>query len=259
MKFLIAALFISALGGSVAQSALTAADNASNSAYNDGWGNGDNGGSGFQVWTLDGGNGGSGSFGRFIGSSTGLGGGSDINVSGESFGLYANGSGTAFSGAARSFSSGPLNVGQQFSFVVAVNFRNGNKGFDLQDINGNSIWNFNVGSDAYRVNGANVFGNTYHANTIFSFNFTQNSGTLDYTITRSGGLSGTVSSSSSISADSIYGIRFYNSGTGTGSENDFFFNSLSVVPEPANVALGIFGTLAVVGFGIQRLFSRRSL
>lgn len=230
-----------------AQAALVASDNANQSAYSDGWTGGDNGGSGFQAWVLDGGNPDGGSFGRFIGSSLNLGGGSDINVSGNSFGMYANGGAnrTVSSGATRSFNGGALATGQTFSFVLAVNFRNGNKGFDLRDSGGNSIWNFNVGGDAYKQNGTTVFGNNYNANTVFSFNFVQNAGSLSWTINRSGGLTDTETGTASISSGSISGIRFYVAGTDAGSSaNDFYFNSLQVVPEPTNVALAVFGVLA---------------
>jgi hypothetical protein len=232
----------------VSQGALMAYDDASSSVYNDGWAGGDNGGYGFNAWTLDAG--GTGYYGHFIGDSRNLTdslSGANINVSGESFGMYAN-SGSAYAGAARNFTGGALAAGQQFSFVIGVNYRNGNKGFDLRDGSGSVLWNFNVGGDAYKVNGNSVFGNAYDANTAFSFLFTQNAGTLDWSITRSGGLSGTASGSSSISAGNIAGVRFYISGTDGGNENDFFFNSLSVVPEPTHVALGVFGgVLALTG------------
>src|SRR5438045_5609204 len=92
-----------------------------------------------------------------------------------------------FAGAARLFSGGDLSVGQTFSFVLAVNFRNGNKGFDLLDSSGGHIWNFNVGDPTgYTVNGSQAFSGSYDANTAFSFQFVQNPTTLSWTVARSG-------------------------------------------------------------------------
>ncbi len=232
---------------STSQAALFAYDDASSSVYNDGWASGDNGGYGFSAWTLDGG--GSGYYGNFTGDSRNLTdslSGANINVAGESFGMYGN-SGTAYAGATRNFTGGELSAGQQFSFVIGVNYRNGNKGFDLRNSSGTTLWNFNVGGDAYKVNGTSVFGNSYDANSAFSFLFTQNGSMLDWTITRSGGLTGTESGTSSIAAGNIAGVRFYVSGTDGGNENDFYFNSLSVVPEPTHIALGVFGGVMALG------------
>jgi hypothetical protein len=239
--------------------AVSAFDAANDVTYNDGWSSSDNGGYGFTAWQLDGAAG-SGTFGRFTSDSRNLTdstSGGNINVGGKAFGLYANPQNSgAFSGARRDFTGGALTTSQVLSFAIAVNFRNGNKGFDLRDSNGNSIWNFNVGGDAYKQNGNNLANQSYSDNTVFSFAFTQNSSTLSWSITRSGGQTGTDSGTSSIGSGTITGIRFYIAGTDGGNENDFYFNSLQVVPEPTTWALIGFGVMSA-GVGVRRWWLRR--
>jgi hypothetical protein len=229
----------------VSASLVLGVDNASASAYADGWTSGDNGaisGSAFGDWTLSSDAGTAGFAGFFIGDSTFLNPGNtgaNINASGASFGLFANQDGGAFATASRNFSS-PLSIGDTFSLDVAVNFRNGNKGFNLFD-GGTQIFNFNVGSDDYVVNdaatGLGSIGNAYDANTAFTLSFTQSSlvgGT--WQIVRSGGLtdldSGTYNGLAS-------GFSLYNSGTDGGDQNNFFANNMSItaVPEPSSFAM----------------------
>ena len=71
--------------GSPARALIVAADDASQSAYNDGWSIGDNGGSGFAAWTSV--SPGTSTSGTFIGS-----GNSDIGSGGSQnvWGLYGN-------------------------------------------------------------------------------------------------------------------------------------------------------------------------
>jgi hypothetical protein len=235
----------------VALATTPGSDRADNPPYADGWTTGDDGGTitTFTSWDLSDNNNGPGNFaGYFIGNSTA--GGADINTNGVSFGIYAN-PGTAFATAVREFGTS-LAAGDTFSFDLAVNFRNGNKGFDLRDGNGNTIFNLNVGGDRYTVNtpgGAasrDLFGNEYSSNTIFSIQLTQTdltSGT--WTVTRSGGLSGTESGTySGVGAS----FKFYVTGTDNGdAANNLYFNNLEVtaIPEPSTVSLlavcAIFG------------------
>ena len=139
---LVVSVFI--CGNKSSQAALAGSDNAADSVYNDGWTSGDDGGTGFNAWTIDG----SGGLnqGVYIGSS--IPGGSDINTGGESFAMYGHSG--SYSGATRTFEGGQLASGQQFSFVLAVNFRNGNKGFYLRNSSGTPIWSFNVGTNSYQ-------------------------------------------------------------------------------------------------------------
>ena len=88
--------------GHFALGATEGTDNAANSAYDDGWTNGDDGGTAatFGPWTLS--TFGMGSAGFFIGDSTA--GSGNINTGGESFAMFGNPAGS-FADAFRSFDS----------------------------------------------------------------------------------------------------------------------------------------------------------
>ena len=183
--------------------------------------------------------------GSFIGDSTTLApsnSGGDINSSGVSFGLFGHSGATA---EATRFFDAPLLIGQSFVFQLAVNFRNGNKGIDVRDANSNTIFNLNIGGDVYSVNNTPsfattiLFGNVYDPNTVFTVQLTQTSamgGT--WTITRSGGLSGTQSSFFDY-AGVAAGFHLYNAQTtGSGApEDNLFFNNPQIVPEPSTLVL----------------------
>jgi hypothetical protein len=165
--------------------------------------------------------------GYFIGDSTA--GSGDINSGGVSFGVYANPS-TAFADAVRGFGS-TLSVGQTFSLDIAVNFRNGNKGFSLFD-GGTEIFNLNVGGDDYTINGSSL-SLAYSATAVFDLSFTQTtltSGTYSVSI----GSNDFTNSYTGLAS----GFKLYNSGTDDGSAaNNLYFNNLAIVPEPSSLAL----------------------
>jgi len=219
-------------------------DNAADAAYASGWTNGTDGGTAatFNPWDLTNNNNAGGMpavapfAGYFIGDST-LGSG-DINTSGKSFGIFANPS-TAFADADRAFDTA-LDIGQTFSLDLAVNFLNGNKGFNLYSggtpTMGTQIFNFNAGANLYRING-NDTGLTFDAASVFHLAFSQ---------TSAGGGSYSVSRGSSSFTGTYTGdptaFRLYNSGTDNGSNsNNLYFNNLSVstvaVPEPSTLSL----------------------
>jgi hypothetical protein len=96
-----------------------AVDSAADPAYTNGWADGSNGGVGFEPWELTGtGVLGSSSNGFFIGSSTNNASGTSpgIDVSGKSWGIYANSNN--FTAAWRAFPGRQLQVGQ--SFVMSM-------------------------------------------------------------------------------------------------------------------------------------------
>ncbi len=228
MKKIALALVAVSLAATGAFAALPGTDNASN--YGGSWINGTNGGTAgtFNPWDLTN-NGGGGFEGYFLGDST-LGSG-NINTGGVSFGIFANPAG-AFADAVRSFGS-TLSVGQTFSLDLAVNFRNGNKGFSLFD-GATEIFNLNVGADDYTINGLSI-GAPYSSTAIFSLSFTQTTLTAGtYSVFYNGnstfynlGYTGVAS-----------GFKLYNSGTdGGANENNLYFNNLSIVPEPSSLAL----------------------
>lgn len=240
-QYLIAACAIG--GASSFGAVIVGSDSANDVAYNGGWTNGTDGGTAgtFGAWALTSEGAQSG---HFIGSSTSLSSpGADINSGGEAFGMFGHTSQT--SEAFRDFNGNSLGVGQTFSLDLAVNFRNGNKGFDLRDSSDSVIFNFNIGNDDYVVNlaasGNGSIGDTYSSVTSFNLSFTQTSalgGT--WTITRSGGVSDTDSGTYSGIAENF---KFYESNTtgGGAAEDNLFFNNLTVVPEPASAFLGLIG------------------
>ncbi|WCO01148.1 T9SS type A sorting domain-containing protein [Psychroserpens ponticola] len=212
-------------------------DDANN--YGGGWGT-TNLGTGFSDWTFDN-SGGSGFYGSFIGSFSGA-----LDVSSNSFALYANSDASAYSGVATTMPKS-LEEGDSFVVSVGINYRDGNKGFDLRNSSNTTIINFNVGSDEYNITGTSgLYGNAYDANTVITFTFTQNATDVSWTAVRSGGLSGTESGTiGSISPGTIENIRFYNASAGSngdggaGQRNLFFnsleFNSLYTITESSTV------------------------
>jgi len=238
-----------ALSASVTHAAnvVVGSDNANSTAYTSppAWSNGTNGGTAgtFGAWSHTG----TGSF--FIESSTNLSSpGADINSNSKSFGIYAGSSANAT--ATRNFSGNTLGVGQAFSLDLAVNFRNGSKGFTLRNAANTNLFNFNVenqggAGDGYYVNNATTgngtIGNTYSANTAFRLSFSQTSaGGGTWSITRSGG-------TSDLDTGTYTGIPenffFYTQNADAGAANNLYFNNLTVVPEPSAALLGAIGSL----------------
>ena len=221
---------------------LTALDEASNYS---GWSNNNNEGFGFSAWVLDNNNTSSLFAGTFIGDSSD--GAGNINTSGVSFGMYANPV-NAFSTAVRSFESA-LTTNDRFSFKLALNFDNGNKGFNLK-AGGNSILNFNLGSGgsvssphATLIAGSGIGYNYGGDDAVLDvvILITSNS-SLDYRITRSSSIgnqgilySGQVSNVTS----TINDFEFYISDTEAGDQNNLYFNSLLLesIPETSNYNL----------------------
>ncbi len=248
MKFRITSLFF-ALGSTAAMAAVTVGtDSADSAAYGSGFTNGSDGGTAgtFGAWSFSNSPTNSG---NLIGDSTQLNG--DINTGGVSFGMFANGAG--FANANRDFNTNELAVGQTFSVSLAVNFRNGNKGFSLFD-GGTEIFNFNIGGDNYVVNnaatgnGSTTSGlpdNGYNSNSVFDLSFSQTTGTGGtWSITRSGGLSDLDTGTFAGVADNF---RLYIASTDGGTpNNDLYFNNLSVVPEPSALLLGAVGSLILL-------------
>lgn len=199
-------------------------DNADN--YGGTW-NSTNQGTGFSDWTFDETTPGGSFTGRFIASFS-----TALDVNGNSFGLFANSANGAVSGAATTFPKS-LEEGDTFTVSIGVNFRDGAKGFDLRDASNATIINFNVSNDQYRFNAStDLFGNTYDANTVITFTFTQNTNDVSWTAVRSGGLTGSESGTvSGINPDTITNIRFYNVSAGTNNDGgsgqrNLFLNSL---------------------------------
>lgn len=214
-------------------------DNSNN--YGGSWGT-TNLGNGFSDWVFDTATPSGGFAGRFIGSFSGA-----LDVSGNSFGMFANSGNGAVSGATVDMPR-TMQEGDSFSVSVGVNFRDGNKGFDLRNSADATIINFNVGSDQYNITGTpGLYGNAYDANTVITFTFTQNATDVSWTAIRSGGSSGTASGTiGSISPGTIENVRFYNVSAGTNNDggagqrnlfiNSLEFNSLYTITNSSTVS-----------------------
>ncbi|HMP89488.1 MAG TPA: fibronectin type III domain-containing protein [Kiritimatiellia bacterium] len=183
----------------------------------------------FGDWSFDGS---ASSFaGRFIGDSTS--GAGNINVDGKSFALFGH-SGT-FAGVARRFAKPEWTTGDTLTFQIAVNFRNGDKGFNLRNSSGQNVWLFLVGrrnnAGGYFVNDSTTSLGDYHANTIFTFTFTQRARDMVWTIVRSGGINATYSGTNSIPSGVIRDVRFFCANTDNSEAvNNLYFNNFSFTP-----------------------------
>lgn len=259
MKFLLPLLlfFALAVGTTLRADALLGTDNASAAAYSGGWTTGTDGfitGEGaYGQWFLAGAN--STASGFQISSVASLGGGSSaLNTNGVSFGMFGNVGNQA--DAYRFIDPSGLSIGQTFSIQLAVNWRNGYKGFDLR---GNTagdptIFNFNVGGDDYRVSNAasgnGSIGNAYSNNSVFTLAFTQNSlAGGNWSITRSGGVSNFVTGTYSGVARSF---KLYVGGTDGNAQDFLFVNNLATVPEPSVVGLAGMAALGFAGWRMLR-------
>ena len=221
-----------------ATSVFAATGGSDNAAGYSGLANGDNGGSGFSAWSTTGG----GTSGSYIGDSAAQGFG-DINTSGKAWGFWGNPSGGNYINATRGFSGGALSVGQTFSIDLAIAWRNGNKGIDIIGNGGVSIFNFNVGSDQYQVNGSDQ-GWSYDQTSIINISITATgAGTYDATVTRG---AQSFSSSFANAGAGVTGFGLYVADTDAGNDlNNLFANNAAVVPEPSTLVLGAFGLLGL--------------
>jgi len=241
--------FCLCLAVSMARGSLVATDNAGNYTS---WNNGANEGSGFGPWSLSG----SANSGFFLGNSANNAGGSgNINTSGQAWGLFANSGATA--SAIRPFTGGALAEGQQFLIQMDNGFiqNGGTVGFGLQNSSGVNRFEFYFvgGSSGYTIN---IGGSTTATGIGFTGNglslvFSQDAANgYSFDVTPAGG--STTHFSGTLAASDISQLRLFNANAGSGGANDAFFNSIQVVPEPVNVALGIFGGMALAGFAALR-------
>lgn len=231
---------------------LVANDDASESAYDDGWATGDDGGSGFGDWTLQK-DGSDSQSGFFVGAS-------DINTADRSWGMYANDSKIA--NAYRPFDAA-LSVGQTFSLRMdngAVQ-DGGSVGFGFQNASGENVWEFflNGSNTTYSVNQSGGFSGTgvnettggldivfkLTSSTAYSVEITPIGST---TTTKTGNLL------SPTGGTTITQLRLFNFNAGSGGGSDLFFNNLSAVPEPSAM-LGV-GMVGLLGSALAPLCSR---
>ena len=187
-----------------------ASDNAGNYGT---WSNGDNGGTGFDSWTLD-----------------QIGGGSYVGGSGvgnPSLAIYSSGSGN-YSSATRNFSSSTLKKGDKISVDVGhtttINgeiflqlLDNGSPVITLKFVGGTSNWQLNDGGSDF------VIGQPYLANTSITFTYTYNEdGSYSFTFGSASGSNYVASNDIS----NINGFKFQSNDQG-GGEN-FGINNLLI-------------------------------
>ena len=227
--------------------ALSAYDIASN--YGGGWTNLSNNGIGFNPWgfTVD-----ADDIVEIANSTVGAG---DINTGINSFRIASDNGGDL--DVFRTFGGGAsLGAGDVFSFDLSVNYRNGNKGFDLRSAD-TGTFNFNVGSDNYFFGGIDLGaeGWTYVNDGVYSLEFGFVTETImNAKITRTSGSDTTRSFEipNVALANPIDNFKFYVSGTDDDSANNsLYFNNLEVIPESSAYGL-ILGALAIVSVVFRR-------
>ena len=116
-----------------------------------------------------------------------------INTAGRAWRIYGVSGGASGHGESAAYGflkdgSGKddtLLPGQTLSLDIALNFRNGYKGFAAKDANDAEIFTFNIGGDDYAVShaasGNGSIGNAYSDNTVFHIAVTQTKACLLYT------------------------------------------------------------------------------
>ena len=249
--------FMAFLSFSVQAQITNAYDNAGN--YSSGqWGSTSssatfaNRGFGFGTWTItDSAGGNSGENGSFLGGSAQISQAQNINSgNGDAWGLYANSSQTA--AAIAPFSEGNLSVFQTFSVQMQNNDiqTGGTVGFGLQNSSGQNVFEFYFvgGGSFYDIN---VWQNASTGNQIAStVGYTSGPMTLDFTLEPGDGWlfsiyeGNTLKQTLTSVADgdlwsSVSQARLFDFNSGSGSQNNVYFNNLEIVPEPS--ALAVFG------------------
>ena len=210
-----ASFFVAAIDQARAQFTF-ASDNAGNSAYSDGWGNGDNGGTGFNAWSLTT-SGTAGQAGFYTGNPSSISG-----MSNPSWGMFGN-SGAA-ANADRSLSTS-MGVGDTFSLQWGINWDTGagNKGFSLF-VGGTEVVNVNNGnSSTITFNGSNVGFNFGTTAMTWSFSYIDPT-TLSVSANDRDG-SGTFSTNITVSGG-ISAFRYYISGNNNGGNAEPWYNNL---------------------------------
>lgn len=253
ITLVVAGMTTLALAAHRAYAQVIAYDAATNSAYAGGdFDTGYNGGYGLGSWTLNTPGGG-----HYVGNDGGT----------TWFGLWNNGvEPGSYSHATRSFNAS-LSVGQAFS----TSFKTGNltssyeqEGFSLQDSSGNTLFSYwqqggnNSNGNYLDANGSGTAsGFAYNYNTLNGFEFVLDSATT-YTFTdlaNSASFSGTI-------AGSIDQVQYFrqslagdpSNGGGGGTDFRFYDLSITVVPEPATLAIAGLG-----GLGLLLVTRRRSV
>jgi len=207
--------------------------------YGGTWVSGSNMGTGFSVWGLAT-SGSTGSAGHFISDAAADGFGNMDGTTAD-FGMYGNG-GDMYAVSARDFAS-PLTNGQTFSIDLAIAYRNGNKGINLQT-SSTTDFTFQVSSDTYLANG-NPLAWSYSQTSIFTIEVTQTSATeIEVRITRGSDVynSGIITTSERLSKFTLFIGE-----TGSNALDNLYINNLEIRDSsPVPVQLTSF-TANIVG------------
>lgn len=228
-------------------------DDSSDSAYADNWQGSDNGGYGFNPWTIAS----SGSAGIYINSDT---------PGEKGFRTWSNPG--YYVSTSRSFNSS-LNAGEMFS--MNLGHFGGNDGelrisiladsspiLELTLTAGNSSWRAWDGED-YDLNDGNGFADYFTTdNKNAEFTFTYNGGTsYGFSLTDGAGNGYNLDSKEGTSMPAAMGSinRISIGNYGQGSGNNFYVDNLQieVIPEPATI--GLFGLVGATGIFIRRKFA----
>lgn len=199
-----------------------AADSATNAAYGDGWASGDNGGSGFNAWSLSipGAN-----AGVFIGNPANNGMGTS-GIGTTAFGLFSSANNSGYVNATRSLGTA-MGIGDTLSFYWSMNWDSsgGAKGFDIKS-GGSTIFNVNnAGSQNISVGGVTAF--TGYGTAPMLVTLLRTTDGFTFTMTdRAGGASYTTNV---VTSSNVTGFNLYegNQGDGNGNRNIYFNNFLS--------------------------------
>ncbi len=264
------------LGATYVRATTFAFDNAADPAYNDpsnpqfsgGWTEGGQpgGGFGFSAWTLtttpappsD-----PGATAGFIletSSNNGNGSSGNIDSSGQSWGMFANGGRTT---RAQRFFNTALISGFQFNVDIDTGFIDSSMGDSMTLNNSNGVnlfeFGFTGGQNDYYVKDANGFTDTgvgFTADGLHLSLFLTSPTTYFLAITPNGGSTTTLEGtlvSDIFDNETIDGVNFYNFSAGNGQQgdigsNNYYFNNLEIsdaVPEPATL-----GVLSLGGMGL---------
>lgn len=263
--FLLLALTIYTLAASAASAALPAFDSAANSAYDNGWSNGSNGGFGFDAWSIANNSDSTHFAGTFIGDAGASGVNPSVDTSGRAFGMYSNTapntSGASVS-AQRDFAGGPLLAGQSFSLDIAINYRDGSKGILLNGDGtpfGPVLGAFETGGfpnqhsltlyDVVTLQNVNYTFSDYHADSLFHLTFTMiDLAHLQANLTRTTASGTDNLVTLTVNSRPATGFNlFYGSTAQYAPQEDLFFNNFAVsgvVPVPEPTTLHLLGVVA---------------
>jgi hypothetical protein len=227
-----------------------ATDDAGESAYDDGWQAGDNGGSGWQGWSFTA----NGNAGYFVGTSQSNGFmNGNIDTGGRAWGLWANsgglvygdriyGDGNALFGPGYTISldmdTGFIDTGSQVGFSII--------GTGDSRTYGNISVYFTGGGTNYIVSQGSWYWITTH-NTGIPFDSKGLHVEIDIgetnnftcRLTPAGG--STVTITGNAQAGNLHVVELYNQNAGAGSTNDAFFNNITVLPPPRITDITVAG------------------